>query len=84
MFADHPKSVRIAPDAKPDVTESPPSPFSLLLKQNKGLRLGPKATVEVPVSFAPTDVRSFEATLSIVIHKEDATGWPYVCTDAQG
>ena len=71
-------------DENTDVTQKESSPFKLLLKQNKGIRLGPKATIEVPVSFAPIDVRGFDAELSIVLHKEDGNGWPYVCTDIDG
>ena len=67
-----------------DVTILQESPFCLLLKQNKGLRLGPKSNIDIPVSFAPETMNMAEAVLSIVITKEDKTSWAYVCTDKNG
>ena len=71
-------------DENTDVTERAVSPFCLLLKQNKGLRLGPKASLEIPLSFAPEDMRMFEATVSVSVTKLDRSSWPYICTDENG
>ena len=71
-------------DENTDVTERAVSPFCLLLKQNKGLRLGPKASLEIPLSFTPEDMRMFEATVSVSVTKLDRSSWPYICTDENG
>lgn len=67
-----------------DVTIPRESPFCLLLKQNKGLRLGPKSSIDIAVSFAPEEMRMFEALVTIVITKEDRSSWLYVCSDENG
>lgn len=52
------------------------SPFCLLLKQREsGLRVGPKGTLEIPVSFGPEDMQKFEAQIVVSVQKEDGTTW---------
>ena len=71
-------------DENTDVTERTVSPFCLLLKQNKGLRLGPKSSLDIPLSFAPEDMRMFEATITVSVSKTDRSSWLYICTDENG
>ena len=55
---------------------NPSSPFCLLLKQTEaGIRLGPKSTLDIPVSFAPEDMRRFEAECVVTVRKEDGSTW---------
>ena len=53
------------------------SPFSLLLKHTKRLRLGPKQSLDVPISFAPSEMSVYKALLAVIIQKEDGSTWPY-------
>ena len=61
------------------------SPFSLLLKNMKtALRVGPKSTLDIPVSFAPMEMRKYEALCTVVVTKEDGTPWEFVPKDDAG
>lgn len=64
---------------------SPPegtgSPFCLLLKHSQAVRLGPKSTLDVPISFAPEDMTMSEALCTVSIMKEDGSSWPYLPTE---
>ncbi len=66
-----------------DVEEvaSTESPFCLLLKFNQDIRLGPKSTIEIPISFAPEDMRMFEALVTVAVRKEDSSPWRYNLTE---
>ncbi|XP_048239518.1 cilia and flagella-associated protein 47-like isoform X3 [Haliotis rufescens] len=64
--------------------ESEESPFCLLLKHNTGLRVGPKSTLDIPISFAPNQMRKYVGLCTVIVHKEDGTAWQYVPTDANG
>ena len=60
------------------------SPFCLLLKDSQGIRLGPKATLDIPISFAPEDTKRFEALCVVCVRKEDGTSWHYVPSNEKG
>ncbi|XP_013416633.1 cilia- and flagella-associated protein 47 isoform X1 [Lingula anatina] len=53
------------------------SPFCLLLKNKSGIRVGPKSTLDIPVSFAPEEMKMYEALCVAVIRKEDGSSWHY-------
>ena len=55
----------------------PASPFCLLLKHTTSLRLGPKSNIDIPISFAPEDMRRFDAYISVTIRQEDGSPWIY-------
>ena len=57
------------------------SPFCLLLKFSQGIRLGPKSTIEIPISFAPEDMHMFEAIVTVAVRKEDGSPWKYNLTE---
>ena len=57
------------------------SPFCLLLKYNQAMRLGPKSTIDIPISFAPEDMRMFEAIITVIVKKEDNQTWKYNLTE---
>ena len=59
-------------------------PFCLLLRQALGLRLGPKTTLDIPISFAPEDMRMIEAMCTVVLRREDDESWKYTPTDDKG
>ncbi|XP_076467202.1 cilia and flagella-associated protein 47-like [Babylonia areolata] len=61
------------------------SPFSLLLKNVRAsIRVGPKSTLDIPVSFAPSEMRKYDALCTVVVTKEDATPWDFVPKDEHG
>ena len=61
------------------------NPFSLLLKNMKtALRVGPKSTLDIPVSFAPTEMKKYEALCTVVVTKEEGTPWEFVPKDDRG
>ena len=58
------------------VLPSAGSPFCLLLKQKDGgIRLGPKASLEIPLSFGPEDMQRYEAECVVSICREDGEQW---------
>lgn len=66
-----------------DVT-NPSPPLVLLLKQNKGIPLGPHSCLEVAITYAPCHTGRADANCSIVITKQDHSPWLYTCTDEKG
>ena len=60
------------------------SPFCLLLKKKNAIRVGPKSTLDIPVCFAPTEMKMYEALCTVVVRKEDNEKWQYAPTDNQG
>ncbi|CAH1800026.1 unnamed protein product [Owenia fusiformis] len=60
------------------------SPFCLLLKHSNGIRLGPKSTLDIPVSFAPEEMSMFEALCVVAVRKEDGGSWHYTPVDDRG
>ncbi|XP_064627283.1 cilia- and flagella-associated protein 47-like isoform X2 [Lineus longissimus] len=54
------------------------SPFCLLLKQKQEIRVGPKSTLDIPVSFAPDEMRLYEAVCSLAVRRADGRSWQYV------
>lgn len=53
------------------------SPFCLLLKHNSNIRVGPKSTLDIPVSFAPVEMRMYEALCTVVVQQENEEKWVY-------
>ncbi|XP_035825915.1 cilia- and flagella-associated protein 47 [Aplysia californica] len=62
----------------------PESAFKLLIKHDSGLRVGPKSTLEIPISFAPKEMLNYQAFCTVVVRREDGQQWPYVPQDALG
>uniref|UniRef100_A0A1I8GWP8 Calponin-homology (CH) domain-containing protein n=1 Tax=Macrostomum lignano TaxID=282301 RepID=A0A1I8GWP8_9PLAT len=56
------------------------SPFCLLLKHCKKIRLEPKARLDIPVSFAPENMQQHEAVCVVIMRRRDGKGWHY-CPD---
>ncbi|KAH9504693.1 Cilia- and flagella-associated protein 47 [Bulinus truncatus] len=67
-----------------DGLPAPDSAFRLLLKHTNGLHLAPKSTLEIPISFAPTEMLNYKAFCTVAIRKEDGQQWPYVLEDTLG
>ncbi|XP_070190234.1 cilia and flagella-associated protein 47-like isoform X3 [Littorina saxatilis] len=60
-------------------------PFLLMLKNMKTvLRVAPKTTLDIPLSFAPVLMKKYEALCTVIITKEDGTCWDYVPKDDNG
>ncbi|KAL8606797.1 hypothetical protein ACOMHN_049626 [Nucella lapillus] len=61
------------------------SPFSLMLKNLKApIRVGPKSTMDIPISFAPSEMRKYDALCTVIVTKEDGSCWDYLPKDDQG
>jgi len=60
------------------------SPFCLLLKRKAGIRVGPKSTLDIPVCFAPTEMKMFESICTVIVTREDGEKWNYVPRDTNG
>ena len=56
---------------------SPESPFRLLLKRSSKVRVGPKSTIDIPISFAPEEMRMYEAMCVVTVTNLDGSGWKY-------
>lgn len=41
------------------------------------MRIGPKSTIEIPISFAPEEMRMYEALCVVCVRSLDGTGWKY-------
>ena len=54
------------------------SVFCLLLKQKESIRIGPKSTLDIPVSFAPADMKLYEALCALSVRRADGRSWQYV------
>ncbi|BFZ09423.1 hypothetical protein BsWGS_12463 [Bradybaena similaris] len=68
-------------------TETQPSlesPFKLLLKHSSGIRVGPKSSLEIPVSFAPSECVNYQAYCWVVMRREDGQNWSFAPKDALG
>lgn len=63
-------STRVSP-------ELPRPAFCLLLKHQKKIRLGPKATLDIPISFAPEAMRQYDALCTIVMRKRSGSAWDF-------
>nr|XP_014349939.1 PREDICTED: cilia- and flagella-associated protein 47-like isoform X1 [Latimeria chalumnae] len=51
------------------------SAFCLLLKQKQGILLPPKEKLDIPVIFAPENMKLYEALLVVHVVMEDGTSW---------
>lgn len=60
------------------------SPFCLLLKRKGGIRVGPKSTLDIPVCFAPTEMKMYESVCTVIVTREDGERWQYAPRDTQG
>ncbi|ESO84826.1 hypothetical protein LOTGIDRAFT_196276 [Lottia gigantea] len=60
------------------------SPFCLLLKHNTGLRLPPKATLDIPISFAPGEMKKYQSLCTVVVRRDDGEKWNYVPKSESG
>ena len=58
---------------KRDCTEA--SPFSLLLKSQQNIRVGPKGCLQMPVTFAPHEMRSYQLRCTVSMRREDGLTW---------
>ncbi|KAI0223616.1 Cilia- and flagella-associated protein 47 [Lamellibrachia satsuma] len=59
------------------ILEEEESPFSLLMKQTEDIEVGPKSTLDIPVSFSPDDMSKKEAIVTIAIRRWDGKNWEY-------
>ncbi|KAL3884217.1 hypothetical protein ACJMK2_030436, partial [Sinanodonta woodiana] len=62
----------------------PESAFCLLLKHKEGIRVGPKSTLDIPVCFAPTEMKMYESTCTVIVRKENNGKWQYAPKDSRG
>ncbi|XP_072178621.1 cilia- and flagella-associated protein 47-like [Diadema setosum] len=54
------------------------SAFCLLLKRTAAIQLGPKATLDIPVTFAPDRMSLHEAMCLVSIRRENGGSWDYL------
>ncbi|XP_074645875.1 cilia and flagella-associated protein 47-like isoform X2 [Tubulanus polymorphus] len=54
------------------------SAFCLLLKNDTNVRVGPKSTLDIPVSFAPDDMILYEALCVLNVRRYDGSNWKYM------
>lgn len=59
-------------DNKPGV-----SPFCLLMKHTSNIRLGPKNSMDIPLSFAPEDMRMYDALVTVSVRRDPGATWRY-------
>ena len=70
-------------EAPPGQNENEPSttsPFCLLMKNDRGVRIGPKSILDIPVSFAPENMKMSEAIVILTVRKENGNAWKYDLT----
>lgn len=53
------------------------SPFELLVRQTEGVRVGPRAPLDLVVSFTPERLSKAEGVCSVIIRREDGGSWHY-------
>jgi len=51
------------------------SAFSVLLKRQHNIALGPKSTLQMPVTFTPHEMRAYQARLTVSVKREDGLAW---------
>jgi len=51
------------------------SPFTLLLKSQRNVALGPRSSLQIPITFAPTEMRTYQARCSVLARREDGLMW---------
>ena len=51
--------------------------FSLLLKHTQNVPLGPKSRLQMPVTFTPHDMKSYQARCTVSVRREDGLAWDY-------
>ncbi|KAK4474563.1 hypothetical protein MN116_001706 [Schistosoma mekongi] len=49
------------------------SAFQLLVKEKKNIRLSSKSVFDIPISFAPLEMREHEALCTVIMHKLDSS-----------
>ncbi|XP_055888207.1 cilia and flagella-associated protein 47-like isoform X1 [Biomphalaria glabrata] len=67
-----------------DGMPAPDPAFKLLLKHNSSIIVEAKSTLEIPISFAPTEMINYKAFCTVAIRREDGQQWPYVLEDTLG
>ena len=55
----------------------PATPFCLLLKHSTAVRLGPKTTLDIPISFAPEEMKKYDGIVAVKVRREDGSPWIY-------
>ena len=61
--------------AKSNTDESADSPFCLLLKSTQNVPLGPRSTLQMPVTFAPHEMRMYQVRCTVSVRREDGLAW---------
>ncbi|XP_033113331.1 cilia- and flagella-associated protein 47-like isoform X2 [Anneissia japonica] len=56
---------------------NPDSAFCLLLKHTTNIHLGPKATLDIPFTFAPDNMQLHKALCVVSIRRVDSSDWEY-------
>jgi len=51
------------------------SPFSLLLKSQQNIPLGPRGSLQIPVTFAPHEMKSYQQRCTVSMRREDGLAW---------
>ena len=51
------------------------SPFCLLLKSERNVPLGPKSSLQIPVTFGPCEMRTYEVRCTVSLRREDGMPW---------
>lgn len=52
--------------------------------KNTKARVGPKSTIDIPVSFAPSEMHRYEAICTVIVTKDDDSPWPFLPKDDTG
>lgn len=60
---------------RPEEQSEEDAPFCLLLKKCCGIPLGPKCTLQIPISYAPFTLCQTETDCEIVARREDGVYW---------
>jgi len=60
---------------KSNCDEANESPFCLLLKSRQNIPLGPKKTFQIPVTFAPHQMRAYQSRCTVSVRREDGLTW---------
>ncbi len=53
------------------------SPFELLVRQTEGVRVAPRAPLDLVVAFSPERLCKAEGLCSVIVRREDGGSWHY-------
>ena len=59
------------------------SPFSLLLKSQRNVPLGPRGALQIPITFAPHEMRSYQQRCTVSMRREDGLTWDAAYSSAE-